>query len=602
MSLLLHSAYLAVLVPLLLAAVLAAGVRLWGRNAPWIALLGPLVLLGVGAASLPAGGDSGRLTWMRVGESTLTLSYNADALAAVMLLVVGVVAACVMVFSIGYMHGEKGYVRYYALLSLFTASMAGLVMAGDLVTLFIGWELVGACSFLLIGFWYDKPAAADAARKAFIVTRVGDAAMLVGMAVLWHATGGLEFDLIFGAAAPLAPAVATAAAVCILIAAVGKSAQFPLHIWLPDAMEGPTPVSALIHAATMVAAGVFLIARTWPLFAAAPMARDLALTLGTITALGAATVALAQRDIKKVLAWSTISQLGFMFAALGAGAWQVAIFHLVTHAAFKGLLFLTAGSVIHGSGTQDLREMGGLAKRMPVTAACWIAGAVSLAGIPPAAGFFSKDLVVSSVLHSAPWAGVALLAASALTAAYAARATRLAFFGETRSEAPAHESPWIMLGPLVVLGAGALVLGVVGGPLASTLGTEFEPLSLPIAGTAIVLALLGTALGWRSARPEAAAQELSDGWRALTRAAFSGWGVDAFVTRFVNAPVGAIARATDAMGDRLVIDGIAEGVASLASRVGGIFTEVQSGDGQWYAALMATGAVLFIAAAVWLVR
>ncbi len=602
MSILTHSAYLAVLVPLLLAALLAVGVRLWGRGAPWVALAGPLTVIGIGVASLRAGGDSARITWIRVGERSLSLTYNADALAAVMLLVVGVVAACVMVFSIGYMHREKGYVRYYALLSLFTASMAGLVIAADLATLFICWELVGACSFLLIGFWYDKPSAADAARKAFMVTRVGDAAMLVGMAVLWRASGGLEFSLILGAAAPFAPAVATAAAVCILIAAVGKSAQFPLHIWLPEAMEGPTPVSALIHAATMVAAGVFLIARTWPLFAAAPAARDLALVLGTITALGAASVALAQRDIKKVLAWSTISQLGFMFAALGVGAWQVAIFHLVTHAAFKGLLFLTAGSVIHGSGTQDLREMGGLAGRMPVTAACWIAGAVSLAGIPPAAGFFSKDLVVSSVLHSAPWAGVALLAASALTAAYAARATRLAFFGASRSVTPAHEAPWIMLGPLVVLAAAALVLGVAGGPLASALGTTFEPLSVTIAGTAIVLALTGTVLGWRSARPQAAWTVATEGWRTFMRAAASGWGVDAFVSRFVVTPVTATARATDAMGDRLAIDGLAEGVAALASRVGALLTEIQSGDGQWYAGLMATGVVLLVAAAVWLVR
>jgi len=517
----------------------------------------------------------------------------------VMLLVVGVVASCVMVFSIGYMHGEKGYVRYYALLSLFTAAMAALVLAADLVSLFVGWELVGACSFLLIGFWYAKPSAAEAARKAFMVTRIGDAAMLLGMAVLWNATGTLELSAVLGKAATLAPGVATAAAICVLLGAVGKSAQFPLHIWLPDAMEGPTPVSALIHAATMVAAGVFLIARVWPLFEVAPAARGLALTLGTITALGAATVALAQRDIKKVLAWSTISQLGFMFAALGVGAWPVAIFHLVTHAAFKALLFLSAGSVIHGSGTQDLAEMGGLAKKMPLTAACWIAGVVSLAGIPPAAGFFSKDEVVASVLHAAPWAGVALFAASALTAAYAARATRLAFFGEPRGAKPAHESPWTMIAPLALLAVGALGLGFAGAPLAALLGHEAEPLSVPIAATAVSLALVGAFLGWRSARPEASADPR---FAALTRAAYSGWGVDAFADRFVVRPATALARMADAMGDRLAIDGLAEGVATMASRVGGLLAEIQSGDGQWYAALMATGVVVLAAAAVWLVR
>jgi NADH-quinone oxidoreductase subunit L len=601
MSLLRQAPYLAILVPLVLAAVLGAGVRVWGRAAPWIALLGSLTGLAVGAASF-GGGTSAYVTWVRVGASVLRIGYDANALAAVMLLVVGVVASCVMLFSIGYMHGEKGYVRYYALLSLFTAAMAGLVLAADLVSLFVGWELVGTCSYLLIGFWYDKPSAAEAARKAFMVTRVGDAAMLLGMAVLWRATGTLELAAVLGRAATLAPAVVTAAAVCVLLGAVGKSAQFPLHIWLPDAMEGPTPVSALIHAATMVAAGVFLVARVWPLFEAAPAARTLALAIGTVTAFGAATVALAQRDIKKVLAWSTISQLGFMFAALGVGAWPVAIFHLVTHASFKALLFLSAGSVIHGSGTQELASMGGLARRMPVTAACWIAGAVSLAGIPPAAGFFSKDEIVVSVLHSAPWAGVVLLAASALTAAYAARATRLAFFGQPRGEKPAHESAWTMLLPLALLAVGALALGAFGAPLASLLGHEAEPLSLPIAGTAVVLALLGASLGWRSARPSAAAVEPTPTWRAIAGAAYSGWGVDAFVARFVVAPTNVIARATDALADRVAIDGIAEGVASMASRIGGLFTEVQSGDSQWYGALMATGVVVLVAAAVWLVR
>jgi NADH-quinone oxidoreductase subunit L len=602
MSLLGHSAYLAVVVPAIMAALLAAGVRLWGRGAPWAALLGPIALLGVAAASLPTGGDSGRVAWIRVGQDVVALSYNADALAAVMLLVVGVVAACVMVFSIGYMQGDKGYVRYYALLSLFTAAMAMLVLAADLVTLFIGWELVGACSYLLIGFWYQRPSAAEAARKAFLVTRVGDAAMLLGMAVLWHARGILDVSVLLGGPVPLAPAVATAAAVCILIAAVGKSAQFPLHIWLPDAMEGPTPVSALIHAATMVAAGVFLIARMWPLFEAAPAARELALVLGTITALGAATVALAQTDIKKVLAWSTISQLGFMFAALGVGAWTVAIFHLVTHAAFKALLFLTAGSVIHGSGTQDLREMGGLYRRMPLTAICWIAGVVSLAGVPPAAGFFSKDEVVASVLHTSPLAGVALLAAGALTAAYAARATRLAFFGTAHDGAAAHESPWTMLAPMALLAFGAVALGALGGPLASVLGSAPESLSLPVAVTAVVLAIAGAAVGWRAARPRGEVLQPSEGWAAVVRAAGAGWGVDEFIHEYVVSPFVGIARAADAMVDRLAVDGLAEGVAVIASRIGGLFTEVQSGDGQWYAALMATGVVVLVAAAVWLVR
>jgi NADH-quinone oxidoreductase subunit L len=602
MSVLRAMPYLAVLVPLALAGVLAAGIRLWGRSAPWVALVGPLVAAAVGAASLSQA-SAGSVRWLATGGSVIRIGWRVDGLSAVMLLVVGIVAACVMVFSIGYMHGERGYVRYFAVLSLFTAAMAGLVIAADLVGLFVGWELVGACSFLLIGFWYERPAAAEAARKAFLVTRVGDAAMLLGMAVLWHATGTLELGKVLAAAPSLAPAVATAAAVCLLLGAVGKSAQFPLHIWLPDAMEGPTPVSALIHAATMVAAGVFLVARTWPLFAASPQARLLALALGTLTALGAATVALVQSDIKKVLAYSTISQLGFMFVALGVGAWPVAIFHLVTHAAFKALLFLSSGSVIHGSGTQDLREMGGLRSKMPLTTACWIAGGLALAGIPPTAGFFSKDEVVASVLHSAPWAGVVLLAASLLTGAYVARSTTLAFFGQPRDGRAGHESPWTMTLPLVLLALAALGLGLAGSSLASALGVEPEPLSVGLAALAATLAVVGAVGGWLLAADGGRAEaSLTGAALGAWESARSGYGFDNLVARAVVVPTAVVARLLDAMADRALIDGIAEGAASLARRIGAGFGEVQNGDGQWYAALIGTGVVLLLAATIWVVR
>jgi NADH-quinone oxidoreductase subunit L len=594
--------YLVVAVPLAIAAVLALGLRAWGRSAPWLALVGPLVAAAVGAASLD-GGSSGSMRWLAAGSSVLTLGYRVDGLSAIMLLVVGVVAACVIVFSIGYMHGDRGYVRYFALLSLFTAAMSGLVIASDLVGIFIGWELVGVCSFLLIGFWYEKSAAAEAARKAFMVTRVGDAAMLVGLAVLWHATGTLDVATILAGAGSLAPAAVTAAAICLLLGAVGKSAQFPLHIWLPDAMEGPTPVSALIHAATMVAAGVFLVARMWPLFALSPEARMVALVLGTITALGAATVALAQTDIKKVLAYSTISQLGFMFAALGVGAWPVAIFHLVTHAAFKALLFLTSGSVIHGSGTQDLREMGGLRSKMPVTATAWVIGGLALAGIPPLAGFFSKDAVVGSVLAAAPWAGIALLAASLLTGAYVARATRLAFFGTSRGAEGAHESPWTMTVPLAVLAAFALALGAAGPAITRVLGAASEPLSLPLAALAVGLAAAGALGGWLLAA-EGGAREA-----AFTPALARAWGAardayrfDSLVTNVVTRPMSALARFTDAVLDRRGIDGIAEGLAELARNVGGLLTRMMNGDGQTYSGLLAAGAIVLVCLTIWLVR
>ena len=602
MNVLREMAYLVVGVPLLIAVVLGLGVRVWGRAAAWIALLGPLLAVAVGASSLE-GGASGSVRWLAAGDSVLTLGYHVDGLSAIMLLVVGVVAACVIVFSIGYMHGDRGYVRYFAILSLFTAAMSGLVIAGDLVGLFIGWELVGACSFLLIGFWYEKPAAAEAARKAFMVTRVGDAAMLVGLAVLWRATGTLELSAILGSVGSLAPAVVTAAAVCLLLGAVGKSAQFPLHIWLPDAMEGPTPVSALIHAATMVAAGVFLVARTWPLFEASPEARMVALVLGTITALGAATIALQQTDIKKVLAYSTISQLGFMFAALGVGAWPVAIFHLVTHAAFKALLFLTSGSVIHGSGTQDLREMGGLRSKMPLTAVAWIIGGLALAGIPPLAGFFSKDEVVGSVLAAAPWAGVALLAASLLTGAYVARATRLAFFGPVRGTGEAHESPWTMTVPMAVLAVAAIGLGFAGPSIAAVLGAESEPLSLGLAALAVGLAGAGALGGWLLA---AGGGAYENGFPpALTRvwgAARDGYGFDAFVNGAIVRPMAALARFTDSVVDRQGIDRVAEGFAGLARGVGEMFARTMTGDGQTYSALLAAGAIILLCITIWLVR
>jgi NADH-quinone oxidoreductase subunit L len=603
MDLLASAPYLAALVPLVLSAVIAAGVRVWGKAAPWIALVGPLSLVGIGAASL-TGGGSGAVRWISAGSSVISLGWHADGLAAVMLLVVGVVAACVMLFSVGYMHGERGYVRYFAILSLFTAAMAWLVIASDLVGLFLGWELVGACSFLLIGFWYDKPSAAEAARKAFLVTRLGDVAMLVGMAILWNATGTLEIARILKAA-PALGTLGTAAAICILLGAVGKSAQFPLHIWLPDAMEGPTPVSALIHAATMVAAGVFLVARTWPLFEAAPEARMVALVLGTITALGAATIGLPQADIKKVLAYSTISQLGFMFAALGVGAWPVAIFHLVTHAAFKALLFLASGSVIHGSGTQNLREMGGLRTAMPITTVTWIIGSLALAGIPPLAGFFSKDEVIASVLTHAPVAGVALFLASMLTAAYMARATRLAFFDAPRAERHAHESPWTMTVPLMVLAALALTLGFAGGALTRVLepGAEAEAINLFIAAAAVVLSILSAAAGWVFAADGGARERAFSGtservWSLVRK----GYGYDDLVRAAVVGPTAWLGRVTDSMADRAGVDGAAEGVGSLARRLGNAFSELQNGEGQWYAAMVAAGVVLVLAAVVWVAR
>ena len=540
-----------------------------------------------------------RSSGSRSGQTALSIGWAVDSLAAVMLVVVGVVALMVMVFSAGYMAGDRGWVRYYALLCLFTGSMTLLVIGDSFTSLFVG---LGARGGVLV------PAHRLLVREAVGVSRRGqgipdDARRRRGAAArycghlgrdgfAWLRAGDGEAWVLFD------PATITAAAVLVAVGAIGKSAQFPLHIWLPDAMEGPTPVSALIHAATMVAAGVYLVARTWPLFAASATAQTLLLAVGVISALGAGLIALPQRDIKKVLAYSTISQLGFMFAALGVGAWEVAFFHLVTHAAFKALLFLASGSVIHGSGTQDLREMGGLRRTMPVTFAVWIIGAGALVGIPPLAGFFSKDAVLDAVWLSNPVAAVLLFVVVMLTGFYTVRATKLAFFGEWRGSGHSHESPVSMLAPLVVLAIPAAGLGLTGAWLATALGEHPEPLSIPLSVVAVTLALIGGVGAWILVRDEAKEPQLAGvaayAWGLLGR----GFGYDAAVMRFVVRPTVALSRGVWAVVDRFVIDGIVEGSAVLVRWLSARISEAQSGDSQSYAAFMTLGVVVILCALI----
>src|SRR5881398_3128470 len=327
------------------------------------------------------------------------------------------------IYSVGYMHDDPGYARYFGYLNLFVFSMTMLVLAGNFLLLYVFWEAVGLCSYLLIGFWYTRPAAAEAGKKAFIVNRVGDFGFGLGVLWLWTALGTLDYTDVFAKTGDLAPGVATGIALLLFMGACGKSAQLPLHVWLPDAMEGPTPVSALIHAATMVTAGVYMVARSHALFERSGVALEVVAWVGTATAIFAATIALVQTDIKRVLAYSTVSQLGYMFAAVGLGAYAAGIFHLVTHAFFKALLFLGAGSVIHGlGGEQDLRKMGGLSSRMVTTTITTTVGGLGLAGVPGLAGFFSKDEILAAAFHSGHlvvW-GLLLLGAF-LTAFYTSR-------------------------------------------------------------------------------------------------------------------------------------------------------------------------------------
>lgn len=594
MAILLTQPWIPVLVPAIVAVLVALG---GARAVPftrWIALLGPLVVLATGVSGLLSSAAPAvtSLTWLAQGPDAIGIGASVDPLAAVMLSVVGVVSAMVVLFSIGYMAEDPAQARYFALLSAFTAAMTGLVVSTTLVGLFAAWELVGACSFLLIGFWYRKSSAANAALKAFLVTRVGDVGFLLGIAVLWVRTGTTEIAAVNLAVVALPAGVATAAALLLFAGAAGKSAQFPLHIWLPEAMEGPTPVSALIHAATMVAAGVFMVARMWPVFEASPTALAVMLWIGLITALGAAMAAVAQRDIKRVLAYSTISQLGFMFVALGAGAWQIAMFHLVTHAAFKALLFLGSGSVIHAAGTQDLHEMGGLGRAMPVTTVTWVLGALALAGVPPLAGFFSKDGIIHAAWVAAPAAGAILVLASLLTAFYITRATLLAFTGPSRGERHAHESPWTMTVPLVVLSFGAVGLGFAGTALAGLLGghVELEPTVALISAS---VAVLGVAIGWLVYRRGPAADGLLETRvGAVLHAAF---GVDALVMRVFGRPARHSAETVYRRIDRGLVDGAVNGIARLFVSAGRAATALQTGQMDLAAALIAAGIVFMTA-------
>ncbi len=445
--------------------------RAVGHRAHWIAVpaLAGSFLASVAVFMEVWGGQTGTATlfaWIVAGDFSTAVTALVDPLTGIMLLVVTGVGLLIHVYSIGYMHDDPGYPRFFAYLNLFVFSMTMLVLADNFLLLYVFWEAVGLCSYLLIGFWYTRKSAVDAGKKAFIVNRVGDFGFGLGVLWLWTAVGTLDYGDVFRAVDTIPPAVATGIALLLFMGACGKSAQLPLHVWLPDAMEGPTPVSALIHAATMVTAGVYMVCRSHALFERSGVALEVVAWVGVLTAVFAATVAVVQTDIKRVLAYSTISQLGYMFAAAGLGAYAAAIFHLVTHAFFKALLFLGAGSVIHGlQGEQDLRKMGGLAPRMVGTTITMLIGTAALAGLPPFAGFFSKDEILATAFHEKFVVWPLLLFGAFLTAFYSFRLFFLAFTGGPRMSKEVahhvHESPPVMTWPLVILAL--LTLGGGGG-------------------------------------------------------------------------------------------------------------------------------------------
>ncbi|PFK38405.1 NADH-quinone oxidoreductase subunit L [Bacillus cereus] len=404
--------------------------------------------------------------WLRIGDVDLSFGFEINALNALMLFVVTLVSFLVHVYSKGYMHGDERLPTFYAYLGFFTFAMLGLVISTNLLQLYIFWELVGLGSFLLIGFYFFKEEAKAAAKKAFIMTRIGDVGLFIGMILLFWQAGSFEYDAIFQAmkTGDISPTMVTLTAILIFIGAMGKSGQFPLHTWLPDAMEGPTPVSALIHAATMVAAGVYLVATMFPLFSASPVAMQTVAIVGAFTAIFAASIGLVQTDIKRVLAYSTVSQLGYMMLALGSAGYVAGVFHLTTHAFFKALLFLAAGSVIHAVHTQNINEMGGLQRKMKVTGTLFLIGTLAISGVPLLSGFFSKDEILAATwMHGNYVLFVLAVLAAFLTAFYMFRLYFLVFTGEAKKE-DVHESPRVMTFPMIVLGILAVVVGYVNTP------------------------------------------------------------------------------------------------------------------------------------------
>jgi NADH-quinone oxidoreductase subunit L len=548
-------------------------------------------------------GESLELTipWIKMDSFRISVGLLLDTLSAVMLVIVTTISAFIQIYSIGYMRGEKRYSWYFAALSLFTASMLGLVLAPNFVQLYIAWELVGLCSYLLIGFWFEKKSAADAAKKAFIVTRIGDIGLLIGIILIYYNVGSLDMNTVF--AFKLVPAVATTVSLLLFCGAVGKSAQFPLHVWLPDAMEGPTPVSALIHAATMVAAGVYLVARTYPLFSMSATALEVVAIVGAITAFMAATIAIVTADIKRILAYSTISQLGYMMVGLGVGAYSAAIFHLMTHAFFKALLFLSIGSVIHAVHRQNLFELGGLAKKMKVTTLAFVVGALALAGIPPFSGFWSKDeIITATYLHGHPLIFITVLFTSFLTGYYIFRLCFGVFYGDLNSKirVRVQESSGVMTVPLLVLAVLVLSMGWIGSPFAghlfqnflyrSEVTTSINPLIMALS---ISFALAGISLAWARYRVRIIPAGVFATRRFVYSLLYNKYYLDEIYALIFVQPVVQVAEAVRSF-DLKVIDKIVNGLASLTMSIGSVLKRVQTGQVQSYGLLMLVGLTILI--------
>lgn len=573
-------------------------------------------------------------SWIVSGNFKVTIGFLIDQLTAIMLIVVTSVSLLVHIYSVGYMHGDPGYYRFFSYLSLFTFSMLMLVMGNNLLQLYFGWEAVGLCSYFLIGYWYEKKSASDAGKKAFIVNRFGDFGFGIGVIMIFLTLGSLHYTDIFSNMGSLTGQtinifgynfdLITLIALLLFCGAVGKSAQIPLHVWLPDAMEGPTPVSALIHAATMVTAGVFMVARFNPLFNLSETAMNIVALTGAITSLFAATIALVQNDIKRIVAYSTVSQLGYMFLACGVGAYGAGIFHLYTHAYFKALLFLGAGSVMHAmAGELDIQKMGGLKKYMPVTYWTFLIASLSIAGIPGLAGFFSKDEILWLAYNGGPVGRMVWMigtVVAALTAFYSFRIIFLAFHGKFRGtheqEHHLHESPKVMTIPLVILAIGAVAAGWVGIPEAlgggNAIAHFFEPVlghphvtgtheeEFMVMGISIAAAIGGIFISWifYSLKPDIP-KVLASQFRNLYSILWNKYYVDELYDFIIVRPVRWTANSIlVAVTDAKIIEGIVNGVPGAIKGFGDRLRRLQTGHLQHYAISMALGLFVILTLAL----
>jgi NADH-quinone oxidoreductase subunit L len=611
-------------IPLACAMVLLLSGRRWRGNGPgWMAsgaVGGAFVVAFVvflDLVSKPTGmrnpGAHPQLfDWITAGAFHVAVALRVDPLSVVMALTVTGVGTMIHVYAIDYMHGDPRYARFFAYMNLFVFFMLVLVLADNFLLLYVGWEGVGLCSYLLIGFWSERKPAADAAKKAFVTTRIGDSAFLIGIIFIWLHFGSLDFDKVLSQAGGLANGTATVMSLLLFAGAVGKSAQLPLHVWLPDAMEGPTPVSALIHAATMVTAGVYLVVRAHQIFEQSTVALTIVAVTGIVTAIYAGFSAIGQDDIKRMLAYSTISQLGFMFFGAGMGAYSAAIFLLVAHAFFKAVLFLGAGSVMHAlpNDETDMTKMGGLRRPMPVTAATWVVGWLAMAGLPPLSGFFAKDQVVAAA-SEAGRAGLwyAALFGALLTAVYESRGTFLTFFGEPRYGGHPHDPPPRMRMALVVLAIGAATAGVLG--LSATTGLLPKFLT-PVVGQirqaasgpseavlsviSVTVGVAGILLAWFvyvSGRIDWMA--LRGRFGGAKRTLQRGFYVNDFYSGAIVGPAKLGAAFTAYVFDKRVVDGAVNGVGVVVAALARSGRRVQTGLVRNYAVGILLGAAAVLA-------